>query len=123
MGVMDPRGRLRYPIHVVYQRLDLAPFAQVGVHIVVVHGASAVDIDQPGILEDAQVMGYGRAGKMGAPGDFRHAHAHGFVLQQSDKDLLAGLIAQRSEGALQCLKFLRQRLPLCSALVHSCPPF
>ena len=53
---MDPRGRLRYPIHVVYQRLDLAPFAQVGVHIVVVHGASAVDIDQPGILEDAQVM-------------------------------------------------------------------
>lgn len=77
----------------VHQGLHGAPFLQIGIHIIIIPGALAVDVDKPRILEDAQVVGNRRPGKMGALCDLGHAHPHRLVFQQGDKNLLAGFIS------------------------------
>ena len=78
--------------------------------------------DQPCIPQNPQMVGNRRPGQMGASCNFRHPHPHGFMFQQSNKNLLPGFIPQCKKGALRFFEFFRQRLPFRFAWVHG-PPF
>lgn len=53
------RGFCHHLAHMVHQRLDLAPFARVRIHIVIIHSALAVDVSPARHLNNIAVIEQG----------------------------------------------------------------
>lgn len=122
MGISGLRRHLRNLIDLKNQFLQSMPAGLIGVYIVIVPGADPMHLDQAGVLQNPQVMGYCGAGKMGLGGDLRHPHAHHLVFQQRQENQLPGLVTQGEENLLIALKGTGQLLPVGCARIRTNSP-
>lgn len=105
------------------QRQQLGPQGLVGVKVIVVLPSLLAHADEPHILEDLQMVGYGRAGQMALGRDLPRPAAVVVAGEQGQKDLLPGGIPYGSQGLLAELKLFCKNLHLCLASIHDAAPF